>query len=316
MKTVSVVMGTYNGERFLREQLDSIINQTYPIYEIIIQDDCSTDGTVGIVREYATKYPIIKLYINEKNLGCNQNFKTAAKLATGDYVAISDQDDIWLPEKIAKLVETIGNHDICFSHHLLYKGEDDIKESNEHDYHIEKLLFTNTVWGHTMLCQRNFVQNPSNWIDSIWCDWSLAINASLQNGIVKVDEALVLWRRHDMEISTKEFSKVKRKPAYHAYLFGWITYKKLLKKENRRELYIHIYEHTDKEHFPLVHQFCDLLLKDDFVSILRLCRLCQINRHLIYFTEQHGLMGWIRGFFFPFMHAEVSSALYKDFSRI
>ena len=68
IKKISVVMCTYNGARFIREQLDSILNQTYPIYELIIQDDCSTDETVEIVKEYQVRFPQvdIKIYINEK----------------------------------------------------------------------------------------------------------------------------------------------------------------------------------------------------------------------------------------------------------
>ena len=106
-KTVSVVMTTYNGELFLREQLDSILCQTYPIHELIVQDDCSTDNTVEIIKEYATRHPFIKLYVNEHNLGFNKNFKTAVMKATGDYVAIADQDDIWFPEKIEKQVQAM-----------------------------------------------------------------------------------------------------------------------------------------------------------------------------------------------------------------
>ena len=61
-KTVSVVMCTYNGEKYLREQMDSILAQTYPIHEIIVCDDCSTDGTMNILQEYATKFPFIKIH--------------------------------------------------------------------------------------------------------------------------------------------------------------------------------------------------------------------------------------------------------------
>ena len=111
MKTVSVVMCTYNGEKYIREQIDSILNQTYPIYELIIQDDCSTDGTVSIINEYVNKFSNVQLYINEKNLGFNTNFESVAMKAHGDFVAISDQDDVWMPNKlisaIKKLKETI-----------------------------------------------------------------------------------------------------------------------------------------------------------------------------------------------------------------
>ena len=314
MKTVSVVMCTYNGAKYLREQLDSIISQTYPIYELIIQDDCSTDGTVAIIKEYIENYSFIKLYVNEHNLGFNQNFKSAAMKATGDYVAISDQDDVWLPNKLEKQVETIGSCDICFSNHLLLKEGGRVENDPFTDRCLERLLFYNHVSGHTMLCRRDFIQNPSNWIDFFWYDWGLAINASLQNGMVKVEEPLNLWRRHESEVTMKEYEKNihPKRSAYHAYLFGWIAYKKLLKNENRRQLYTHIFEHTDSTHFPLTHQFCGLLIKDDFVSIMRLCRLCQKHRHLIYWKAQHGIMGWVRGFFFPFIHAENAAAMYKD----
>lgn len=95
MKTVSIVMCTYNGEQFLREQLDSILAQTYPIHELIIQDDCSTDHTADIVREYARQYPFIRFHANISNLGFNRNFQDALSKAEGDYIAIADQDDIW-----------------------------------------------------------------------------------------------------------------------------------------------------------------------------------------------------------------------------
>ena len=206
-------MCTYNGAKYLREQLDSIINQTYPIYELIIQDDCSMDETVNIIKEY---------------MDFNLNFKSAAMKATGDYVAISDQDDVWLPNKLEKQVKTIGACDICFSNHLLLKEGGRVENNPFTDGCIERLLFYNHVSGHTMLCRRDFIHNPSNWIDFFWYDWGLALNASLQNGMVKVEEPLNLWRRHESEVTMKEYVKNihPKKSAYHAYLFGWSAYKK------------------------------------------------------------------------------------------
>ncbi|MEZ7866922.1 MAG: glycosyltransferase [Paludibacteraceae bacterium] len=102
---VSVVMCTYNGEKYLREQLDSIINQTYPIHEIIIQDDCSTDGTWEIIQEYATRNNNFRIYRNEINLSVYHNFFSAFQKVTGEYFAVSDQDDFWLPDKIKIFVE-------------------------------------------------------------------------------------------------------------------------------------------------------------------------------------------------------------------
>ena len=117
-KTVSVVMCTYNGAQYLKEQLDSIIGQTYPIHELIIQDDCSTDNTVAILKKYEADYPFVRLYVNEHNIGYNQNFKSAVMKATGDYIAISDQDDVWFPQKLERQVNAIANYDICFSQYF------------------------------------------------------------------------------------------------------------------------------------------------------------------------------------------------------
>ena len=119
--TVAVVMCTYNGEKYLRQQLDSILAQTYPIQELIVQDDCSTDTTLAILQEYEAKVPFMKVIENTHNLGFNLNFKTACMRATADLIAISDQDDVWMPEKIQKQVQAIGDYNLCFSAHL--RGE-------------------------------------------------------------------------------------------------------------------------------------------------------------------------------------------------
>jgi glycosyltransferase involved in cell wall biosynthesis len=103
-EAVSIVMCTYNGEKFLIEQIDSIINQTYPIYELIIQDDHSIDNTWDILKSYQQRYHFVKIFQNKRSIGVNENFFSAIKRATGDYIALSDQDDIWEPYKIERKV--------------------------------------------------------------------------------------------------------------------------------------------------------------------------------------------------------------------
>ena len=280
--------------------------------EIIIQDDCSTDGTVSIVEEYIQKYPNIKLFVNDHNLGFNQNFKNAAMRATGDYVAISDQDDVWFIDKIEKQVHAIGNYDICSSNYLRGK---DIKDSISIDtkYNFELLLFCPHILGHTMLCNRNFIQDDKNWIDSIWYDMGLSLAASVNNGITSVEEPLNWHREHQYEVSYS--TPKKNKPKYHAYLFGLKKYRKLLKNRNRHAIYTYLYCHTKSERFKLIHRFCELFLKDDLSSIFKLCLLCQQQRHLIYWNDIHGIIGWIRGFFIPFIQADLFDFLYKEFPK-
>src|SRR5258706_6364561 len=101
---VSVVMCTYNGGRFVAEQLESICGQTYDKLQIIIVDDASTDNSYEIVKQHADKDKRIQPYQNDNNIGVNLNFNKACKLATGDLIAIADQDDIWERTKIEKLL--------------------------------------------------------------------------------------------------------------------------------------------------------------------------------------------------------------------
>ncbi len=103
--TISIAIATYNGERFLREQLDSLYAQTRQADEIVVCDDCSKDGTAAILEEYHQKYGLI-YHINEHQLGVNANFFKAMSLCKGDFISICDQDDVWLPNKI----ETLYNH--------------------------------------------------------------------------------------------------------------------------------------------------------------------------------------------------------------
>lgn len=109
---ISIAMATYNGEKYLREQLDSILAQTIQDFELIVCDDCSTDSTVQILNEYVEKDSRIKVFVNAKNLGFRKNFEKAIGLCKGEYIALSDQDDIWMTEHLELLVDNIQNKDL------------------------------------------------------------------------------------------------------------------------------------------------------------------------------------------------------------
>ena len=107
---VSIAMATYNGAKYLREQLDSICAQTINDYELIVCDDCSTDDTYAILKEYALKDARIRVYKNEVNLGFKKNFEKAISLCKGEYIALSDQDDIWYNNHLEILLNNIGDN--------------------------------------------------------------------------------------------------------------------------------------------------------------------------------------------------------------
>lgn len=109
--SISVAIATYNGEKYLEEQLDSILSQTLKPAEIIVCDDRSTDGTVKILEQYSRK-GLLSYYVNEHRLGFIGNFKKAVSLCSpANYIALSDQDDIWLPSKLKQAAEYLQKID-------------------------------------------------------------------------------------------------------------------------------------------------------------------------------------------------------------
>lgn len=104
-------MATYNGEKYLREQLDSFGNQTLLPDEVIITDDCSTDNTLRIINECTKQASFkIKVYQNEHNLGYTQNFNKALSLCSGEIVFLSDQDDVWFDNKVEYMVNLVKQY--------------------------------------------------------------------------------------------------------------------------------------------------------------------------------------------------------------
>jgi glycosyltransferase involved in cell wall biosynthesis len=153
-KKVSVVMCTFNGEKFINEQLDSILNQTYSLYEIIVQDDCSTDKTFEILKDYEKRFDILKVYKNIKNIGVHKNFLSAYLKATGDYIAPSDQDDIWEPNKVEFLLNIIGDKLLAHSQSLVQYFDSDCQGSftiKNPYFSLSELVWDNRLPGHAYI---------------------------------------------------------------------------------------------------------------------------------------------------------------------
>jgi len=107
--TTSIAMATYNGAKYLQEQLDSFVRQTVLPDELIITDDCSTDDTVAICERFADSAPFpVRLHQNDQNLGFTRNFEKALEKCTGDIVFLSDQDDVWYSNKIERVLQAFA----------------------------------------------------------------------------------------------------------------------------------------------------------------------------------------------------------------
>ncbi len=107
--SVQILLATYNGEQFLEQQLESLLQQTYTAFRVLIRDDGSTDNTIAILQRYITKYPtkFFLLQDDKKNVGATQNFGILLENADADYLFFCDQDDVWLSNKIEKSLNTI-----------------------------------------------------------------------------------------------------------------------------------------------------------------------------------------------------------------
>ncbi len=309
--TVSVVMCTYNGEKYLREQMDSILAQTYPIHEIIVRDDCSTDATLDILREYAQRYDHIKIFQNQKNRGCNQNFHDVLLQATGCYIAISDQDDIWFPEKIEKQIHQIntGRYDLCFSDIIPSETytKTQIKNYEILPYNAEALLFRNTIPGHTILAKKTFIDTLPDWNGmTFYYDWWLAMNAALKDSITKCEEPLVWHRIHEnSEIAAtgRKISKQKSHSSIAPYIYGIGSFFRIRENKSWKCFYGNVKDKTSSTSHPVLHEITSLFENKSISSILRLCYTCMKYREQIY-PHPHkdkGLIFALRGFFAPFI---------------
>lgn len=208
-------MATYNGADYLREQLDSILNQTVPAFEIVVCDDCSTDNTWPILIEYAKKYNCFKIVQNEKNIGFLHNFEKVINLCSGDYIALSDQDDIWLPHHLQTLLEGMGNkmlsvgdaelidsygnllgYKLSYCENLDFIPKDDLQKA----YFI--LFHQNPYQGASMMFRKTFREKALPIPEGIIChDIWFGLLACFYGGFQPLKETVTLYRRHNKALA-------------------------------------------------------------------------------------------------------------------
>ncbi|QKJ31422.1 glycosyltransferase family 2 protein [Mucilaginibacter mali] len=200
---VSIALCTYNGAKYLREQLDTLVGQTYSYLEIVAVDDGSTDDTVAVLNEYAVRYPILKVHQNTQNLGYVKNFERAIGLCTGNYIALADQDDIWDLNKIQILLDHIGDN-ILIYHDSEFVDEQGTSLNRQlsqlrnfyagDDTNV--FLLENCVSGHALLFRRELLPYFTGFNSVIFHDHWLAYIACNNGSITFTPQALVKYRQH------------------------------------------------------------------------------------------------------------------------
>lgn len=209
---VDILLATYNGEKYLRAQLDSILSQTYSNFRLLISDDSSSDNTRKILEEYKEKDNRISLFFQEKNLGVIKNFEFLLKKVVSKYYMFSDQDDIWKENKIEKSVSKIEttNSDLVYSDlevvdenlNVTYpsywklKGiYNKIKKYNN----FESLYLNNFVTGCTLISKKELIDKVlplPNTSKYVLHDYWIPLIISQNGKIDYIDEPLIKYRQH------------------------------------------------------------------------------------------------------------------------
>jgi len=210
---ISIAMTTYNGSKYLKEQLDSIYSQTYKNFEVIVVDDVSTDQTVHILEQYKRKHKLI-YFVNDTNMGVTKNFEKAISMCSGKYIALADQDDIWLPKKLEILHKNISDASLIYSNACIINEKSEIQKKTAKEIYSLYGLDSSTkdVYNYIVLnsfilgCSVLFKQELVKDLIPIFQtsrnhDWWLTVCAYKRSGINYIDEILIKYRHHDNNYS-------------------------------------------------------------------------------------------------------------------
>jgi glycosyltransferase involved in cell wall biosynthesis len=211
---VSIAMATYNGGRFLREQLQSLVAQDYTHIEIVISDDGSSDETENIIHEFQSANANIFFHKNEGEHGFRQNFAHALQYCRGQYIALCDQDDLWMYNKISRLMAAIGNNTMAY-HNSLFVDE---QGNSLHRTVMDKanpfsgsgakvFLQFNCVSGHACLFKKELLDEVLPFPDARFHDWWISFVSASAGSVIYLPEILVHYRQH----STTKTDILKRK---------------------------------------------------------------------------------------------------------
>lgn len=219
---IAILMSTYNGERYLREQIDSLLNQTYKDWKLYIRDDGSTDGTISIIESYMNDYPdlIILLKDDLGNLGSGRSFMRILSVVDADYYMFCDQDDVWLPNKVIDTINVMRPLDVEYENLPICVFTDlsmcDNKLNIIQDYLVRYLgrepdrinrnsfyrtfVFHSPVFGCTMMINQ-IAKTLSLPFDFVWHYTWISMICKRKGIMSYVDKSTILYRRTGVNVS-------------------------------------------------------------------------------------------------------------------
>lgn len=222
---IDILLATYNGEKYVREQIDSILNQTHKNIKLIISDDYSTDKTQNILKEYEQKDKRIELYIQEKNIGVVKNIEFLLKKVKSPYYMLADQDDYWMQEKVEKSIEKLKEEeaDLVFGDLEVVNEKLDTLYESFNDYmllsrKIKKYINTgkmnylyNCVTGCTILAKKEtikYIIPIPDYSKRLIHDHWIGIMAELNGKLAYMPEKYIKYRQHENnQVGTNKISR-------------------------------------------------------------------------------------------------------------
>lgn len=215
---VSIALCTYNGARFLSQQLDSLLAQTHRNLEVVAADDCSSDATAEILHDYARRDPRVQVLTATANRGVTRNFEFALEHCRGHYIAPSDQDDIWLPEKLSTLLDNMADAALsyCDSELIDEQGRLLGKRVSDQSHMLSTtdpaiFAFGNSISGHALLFRSSLLPKVLPVPEGFFHDWWIAAVAAANGGVVYCPRVLVHYRQHGNSIT--DMLRARRMPS-------------------------------------------------------------------------------------------------------
>ena len=210
---ISIALATYNGSQYIRDLLDSLFSQSLLPDEIVVVDDCSSDDTLTILKEYAVKYEIIRIYSNESNLGVNKNFEKAVSLCSGNFILLCDQDDVWLPNNVEMKINALKKYPStspCFvgSFSIIVNNEKkkilsfERKKDSNNPFEILPISYQGT----TLAMNRALVEQLNHWplkFKDYPYDCYIRNVAFLTGNMYSIALPLMLYRYHEKNVDLK-----------------------------------------------------------------------------------------------------------------
>ncbi len=241
-ETVDILMAVYNGEKYLSEQLESIFHQSYPHFRLTVRDNCSTDGTVSLLKKWEARFPNkMRIVEGEKNLGVIGNFSTLMDFADSPYVMLSDSDDVWLAQKVEKTLAAMLEMERKHGKGLPLLVHTDLivtdaglnvrypsfwkvtKLDGSRPLSLKRALVENQVTGCTLMMNRELLQRarpipPNAPMHDAW----IALVAACFGKVFPLNEQTILYRQHGNNDSG-------------ATRYGMLAYLKKLFEPGKRE---------------------------------------------------------------------------------